>query len=188
MKQPCRLLFVCSANLCRSVTAAWAAQRSADAAPEGALEWLFESAGTDVAPGQALPRRVASAMHEIGIPLRDEPMLISEPYARSADIILTAERRHRTFVARQFPFAVRRTFTLLEFARLLEAGREHAPDHSVGVGADLLRLAWTGRSLVQPVTDESIDIPDPVALGTSAAMFDCAATIQAAIDRIVPPA
>jgi len=184
MTESIRVLFVCSANLCRSVTAAEYARRATDEHPSPTIEWYFESAGTDVSPGQGLPKAVARTMVELGIPLRDDPLLLTEEYARSADLIVTAERHHRAVVVSRFPFVVRRTFTLLDFARLLEAGRSAVPTHSVDSSADLLELARIGRSHVQPIDDSSIDIGDPVAARSSEAMKQCAETIRGAIATI----
>lgn len=184
MKEPVRVLFVCSANLCRSVTAAEYARRMAVERPSRWVDWYIESAGTDVSPGQGLPRDVALRMDELDIPRRAEPLMLTEEYARSADLILTAERHHRAVVAGRYPFAVRRTFTLLEFARLIAAGRSAVPRPVVRGADDLLELARIGRSHVQPVDDSSIDIGDPVAARSASAMTICSDTIGTAIETI----
>jgi len=176
-----RVLFVCSANLCRSVTAAEYARRATFEHPS---EWYLESAGTDVTPGQRLPRAVAETMHELGIPPRDHPLMLTQAQARTADLILTAERQHRTIVVSRFPFAVRRTFTMLEFARLLDAARRSTTPSIVHCSADLHELARVGRSLVPSLDGPSIDIGDPVAARSSEAMKDCADAIRGAIATI----
>ena len=179
------ILFVCSANLCRSVTAAEYARRAALDSPVS-VEWRIETAGTDVHQGQRLPPMVESAMEDLGIPVTGTPRLVDERAARSADLILTAERSHRAKVARWFPFAVRSTFTLLQFADLVEVGRVTvARGRAVDDLYDLRELARIGRSEMQPRDDASIDIIDPVAAGTSRSMIDCADVIANAIGRIV---
>jgi protein-tyrosine phosphatase len=123
-------------------------------------------------------------MDELDIPRRPEPLMLTEEYARSADLILTAERHHRAVVAGRFPFAVRRTFTLLEFARLIAAGRRAVTSPVVRSPDDLLELARIGRSHVQPVDDTSIDIGDPVAARSVQAMTICSDTISRAVETI----
>lgn len=190
MKQQFRVLFICSANLCRSVTAAEYARRAAlahrscsdDDCP---IDWRIESAGTNASPGSGLPARISSTMMDLGIPRREAVVMVDETLARSADLILTAERHHRAAVARRFPFAVRYTFTLLQFAHLLDAGCTATGVSSVSNGRDLLRLAQVGRSSTQPIDDESIDISDPVEIGSEEAMVRSAELIRGAIDRIL---
>ena len=185
MKRSVEVLFVCSANLCRSVTAAEYARRAASDLLDP-IEWRFESAGTDVRPGQRLPAAVRSTMEELGIPVTTQPRLIDEQVVRSADVILTAERSHRARVASWFPFAVRSVFTLLQFADLVEAGRVGAmQERTLDRPSDLRELARIGRVDVQPRDDATIDISDPVSAGTAAAMVGCADLIADAVRRIV---
>lgn len=184
MSQPFRVLFVCSANLCRSVTAAEFARRCAERIDPTTVGWAFESAGTDVAPGMRLPPEIARQMRELEIPLRDRPRPVSEISVREADLILTAERYHRAVIAQRFPFAVRRTYTLLQFAQLVDAGRLAEPEVAGEGPAGLHDLARTGRSHVHAMDDETIDIGDPVRSGSAAAMIECAGTISSALERI----
>lgn len=176
------VLFVCSANLCRSVTAAEYARRAVDELPATRTGWQIASAGTDVHPDNRLPPEIASTMEELGISSRRSPQALSEPIVRDADLILTAERHHRATVARRFPYAVRYTYTLLDFERLLRAGRAAAP---AADELDLHDLVRIGRSHVLPVDDPTIDIGDPVARPSPEAMRECAASIWDAVSSIV---
>jgi protein-tyrosine phosphatase len=184
VKQPCRVLFVCSANLCRSVIAAEYARRAIANKPSSPLEWYVTSAGTDVGPNQGLPPKVAQAMKQLDVAPRDQPLLVSEAYVQSADVILTAEQYHRAVIARRFPFAIRYTFTLLEFARLFKAGRDASPNATVHDSNDLLTLARSGRGHVHG-SDDTIDIPDPIAARSGKAVINCARTIEAAVATII---
>lgn len=188
MKQPIRILFVCSANLCRSVTAAEYARRVAQrhrSCPDRLcpLEWRLESVGTAVSPGQALPPSVADEMIALGIPPRQRPTMISEEYVRSADVILTAERHHRATVVTRYPFAVRYAFTLLQFAYLLD--NEPGASRISSTGNALLDLARIGQSTAPPVDDNSIDIADPVALRSAEAMHEASRAISTAVHTII---
>jgi protein-tyrosine phosphatase len=176
---------VCSANLCRSVIAAEYARRAAASHPTSPLEWQIASAGTDVAPGQGVPPRVARAMRRLDIGTPEQQHLVAEADVRSAHVILTAERYHRAVIARRFPFAVRYTFTLLEFARYLEAGRAALPEFAVRESADLLTLVRHARGHVHLPADAVIDIADPLEARSGKAVVACARTIEAAIAKIV---
>lgn len=184
MNEPIRVLFVCSANLCRSVTAAEYATRAARRSASG-VTWQFESAGTHVDADQGLPGEVANTMAALDIPIDRRPVLVGEEHVRWADVVLTAERFHRGVLAQRFPFTVRSAFTLLQFTRLLEAGAGPDLAHLVRTGDDLLRLTRIGRSAIPAIEDESIDIGDPVAVRTSAAMRHCAEIVEAAVNRFV---
>ena len=184
MSQPVRVLFICSANLCRSVASTEIADRILRVHARPLRDWMFESAGTDVVPGNRLPPAIASAMDELEIPRRSEARPLSEPFARSADLILTAERHHRATVVRRYPFTVRYTFTTLEFGRLVAAGRAAATAGKSVDDLSLLDLARIGRSSVDPVDDAMLDIPDPVAAGTRAAMRQCVEAIEIALRQV----
>ena len=184
MNETCRILVICSANLCRSVTAVEYARRAVENSGRLSTKWTFESAGTEVVRGQRLPSAIAETMDALGVPRRAVPVGVTEDLVRSAHIVLTAERRHRAIVARRFPFAVRYTYTLLQFARLVEAGRLARPELTALSCPDLLSLARSGVSSVQPVDDATIDIVDPVATGSHAAMRECAESVERAFQRI----
>lgn len=179
-KQSVNILFVCSANLCRSVTAAEFARRAAGPLTASPVRWRFASAGVHVVPGQRLPARTESAMRDLGIPVHHRPRPVDESSVRTADLILTAERTHRGKVVERFPFAVRSTYTLLQFARLVEAGRAAAGDD-----VELSRLAQIGQANVQALEDDTIDIADPVGDNTTTSMLHCAELIEIAIEQIV---
>ncbi|MFP5282720.1 MAG: low molecular weight phosphatase family protein [Actinomycetes bacterium] len=87
--------------------------------------------------------------------------LLAEPLLRGADLILALTRAHRSLVVQMWPAAVRRTFTVREFARLLEGiDRTALP---AGSPADRLRAALPlvtaqrGRVLVSANEDDVVD-------------------------------
>lgn len=184
-RPPIDVLFVCTANLCRSVTAAEFARRQLQERTTGKVRWSIESAGTNVQPDQRLPPRIDSTMRELGIPRRSQPRPLTEADVRSARLILTAERHHRARVVERYPFAVRSTFTLLQFARLVTAGRDATGAGPTPDVDGLLTLARLGRAQVQPTEDATIDIVDPVTEGSASAMLRCADLIAGAVDEII---
>jgi protein-tyrosine phosphatase len=145
-----RVLVVCDGNLCRSPLA------------ERLLAARFSTAGvTDVDVSSAGVRGV------VGAPM--DPVAAAELARRggsregftarrldaaqieAADLVLTATRDLRTKVLGESPRAMRRTFTLLEFAAL--AG--HAPE---GSREDLVTWAAAHRALAEG----ELDLVDPI--------------------------
>jgi protein-tyrosine phosphatase len=71
-----------------------------------------------------------------------------------ADLVLTAERRHRDRVLTDVPSALRRTFTMREFARL-------APHLHAGTPEDVIAEAGLVRAMFGRVPPRYDDVPDP---------------------------
>ncbi len=182
-----RVLFVCTANHCRSPIAEQlldfaAAQRFAD---HGG--WAVESAGTDIPGPWPLHPSAGSVLAE-RIPV------VAEHYSRQlkpsmiqrADLVLTATRKHRGAVVSSVPAAVGRAFTILQFARLCDQVAPISIAELADGGRRLVVEAKLARSSLQPVPGEDDDLPDP--MGKGIAEFElCADRLQDAIDRILRP-
>ncbi|SNT30812.1 arsenate reductase/protein-tyrosine-phosphatase family protein [Rhodococcoides kyotonense] len=112
------VLFVCTGNICRSPTA----ERLAVAyAAESGVQLTASSAGTHGLTGRAMDETAALVLRQLG----GEPdgfaaRRISTRIADDADLILTMTTRHRDEVLTIAPRKMRRTFTLLEAAGLVE--------------------------------------------------------------------
>lgn len=110
---------------------------------------------------------------------------LSEQMLKEADLILSMTRAQRGLVVELWPAAVRRTFTLREFARLLSLVDPAALP--AGSPAERLRaampLAAAGRG-GQRMSPEEDDVVDPFRLSNAvyAASF---AQITSAVDAIV---
>jgi protein-tyrosine phosphatase len=117
-----RLLFVCTGNLCRSpVAERLAAARARDALGFRADEVHVFSAGLGAQVGQPMHPLSAKALVRLGgKPFGFEAQAFSKEMAQQADLVLTMTRRQRRAVLEQTPRGLRRTFTLLEAAGLLE--------------------------------------------------------------------
>jgi protein-tyrosine phosphatase len=74
--------------------------------------------------------------------------------ARAADLVLTAEVRHRDIVMTAVPAAFRRTFTMKEFARL-------AGHLGPGSYAEVIAEAARIRGIDGPLDEGADDMPDP---------------------------
>jgi protein-tyrosine phosphatase len=77
---------------------------------------------------------------------------------QGADLVLTATRAIRGHVVATAPAALKRTFTLLELAALLEA---HPWGDDEGDVAEVLARAADWRASVSGLGDD-LDVPDPI--------------------------
>ncbi|HEU4511501.1 MAG TPA: hypothetical protein VFR87_00190 [Nocardioidaceae bacterium] len=165
-----RILFVCTANICRS---AYAELRTAQRGVEG-LE--VSSAGTHGWIDHPMDRPMAAELRARGVdPSGFRSRRLTKGMVDEADVVLTATAAHRTFVLQELPTAVRRTFSLGQLAAALEA----VP---AGVSGQEL-LAAARRARATAVSDD--DVADPFGRGQEAAAA-AAAHIDELLDRLLP--
>ncbi len=133
-----RILTVCTGNICRSPAADLLFRR----ALEGDSRFVSTSAGTHAMVGWTISPPMDELLAARGIPSdlfaarqADAAMLAG------ADLILTATREHREWVAAHSPAAVRRAFTLTEFADAIEA----VSDPSAMTAPELVQWASAHR-------------------------------------------
>lgn len=144
------ILAVCTANVCRSPMIELLLRASLDAdhfevASAGVRGWDRKPMDADAAAELARLGHSADAFSSqpIGSRLID-----------SADLVLTATREHRSDVLAINPRALRRSFTLVEFAALTALVDGDTP-------AELVARAAQGRSLAPA----DVDIRDPYRRG-----------------------
>jgi low molecular weight protein-tyrosine phosphatase len=155
-KEAFTILAVCTGNVCRS----------------SAVERLLanrlgptvsvSSAGTHALVGHPISEPMAALLRRTGVePDPFEARRLSEQMLKDADLILPMTRAQRGFIVELWPAAVRRSFTLREFARLLTlVDPSSLPP---GTPADrlpaALRLAAAerGRSRVSAEEDDVVD-------------------------------
>jgi len=114
--EPALVLAVCTGNICRSP----AVERLLAARLAG-TDVVVASAGTRGVVGAPVsapmvPLMAAAGADASGFAARR----LNATVARDADLVLALARRHRAAIVETVPALVRRTFTLLELARLLE--------------------------------------------------------------------
>ncbi|WP_141576703.1 hypothetical protein [Actinomadura sp. WMMA1423] len=180
------LLFVCTANICRSPIAAELARlRIRESQRSDSRQITVGSAGTAARDGLSMDPRAAAALGPFGAsPGGFASRALTRRLTDAADLVLTAERGHRAAVVAGLPRSHPKVFTILEFARLVRAldPAEPPPDGIVPRARWLVREASRTRGLVPPPAPGDDDVADPV--GRSARDFEtCATTIDRALDR-----
>ncbi|MBM9468620.1 arsenate reductase/protein-tyrosine-phosphatase family protein [Nakamurella leprariae] len=190
---PFEVLVVCTANLCRSpmaerfLGAALQELQEQGVGTEGATGWTVRSAGTrgfQDQPMHPLSEQVLTERGASADGFRSRP--ITAEMVRSSGLVLTAAREHRAAVVQLVPAAVRRTFTLRQFARLCGAVPPIPADDPQGSGKRLVTEALLARSDVQPVGGDLDDLADPI--GQPVESFRrCADLVHEAVAAIVAP-
>ncbi|YAL84091.1 low molecular weight phosphatase family protein [Dermacoccaceae bacterium W4C1] len=162
-----KLLFVCTGNICRSAFAErYVASRYPDVLS-------VTSAGTGAVVGAPMDAMMADQLRTWGGEAEGfrarqlEGDMVSE-----ADLILTMEDHHRSWILDDHPGAVRRTFTLGQAVRAQEG---------FGEDGDLLQLLSTYRQRARGRDN----IADPYRRG-EAAMHTAATEIASRLDSLIP--
>ncbi|HET9648144.1 MAG TPA: hypothetical protein VFP34_07910 [Microlunatus sp.] len=110
------ILCVCTANICRSPVAA--SLLSELLGPEIRVR----SAGTYARPGAAMAEPMARRLRARSVRSADfAARRLTAADLASSDLVLGMTKGHRAEIVEVLPAAVRRTFTLKEFARLANA-------------------------------------------------------------------
>ena len=166
---PFRVLFVCIGNVCRSPVG-----ERLLAARLPAERFEVSSAGVGAMVGYAMSRYAAAELRSYGgDPTGFAARQLTPEIVEQSDLVLTATRELRSQVLAEVPGALRRTFTILEFAALLE----HAEGAST---ADVVKWAGAHRSSVGNVEQ---DVPDPYRRGAEE-HARAAESIDAAVQQI----
>jgi protein-tyrosine phosphatase len=188
-----RLLFVCTGNICRSPFARFHTRALLEMrlGPRWASWFDVASGGTGAVVG--------SEMHPLSRaqlgPLATHPDVAAfrarQLPARDvelADLVLTVSRSHRSAVLELEPRALRSTFTVREFARLL--GSIDPADHAA-LPVDprerahaLVAAALAERGQGAPVDSEDDAIPDPIQ-GAAAEHAESARLLHEAVRPLV---
>ena len=179
---PFTILTVCTGNICRSP----AAERLL--ASEIGPGVTVHSAGTWALVGSAIDEQMAGLLNAAGVPTDGfAARQLTAGHLRSSDLALALTTAHRADMLQLAPATLRRSFTLLEFARIV--GSADFPTIPAGDAADRLRemvtVASRHRMLGEVINDD--DVPDPYRRGPEAfaASFGL---IRGAVDVIVEAA
>jgi sulfate adenylyltransferase len=169
--RPLSLLYVCTANICRSAYADVLTRHLAG--DRGDLQ--VSSAGTQGFTDREMdPPMAAELARRGGDATGFRSRRLTMPMVAAADLVLTMESRHRQFVLDERPELYRRVLTLGQLSRMLERAD---PD----VTGRALLGSLRERFLVAEPTD---DVADPYGRGPEAAAT-AARQIDQHVRRIV---
>ena len=146
------------------------------------------SAGTWALVGSAIDEQMAGLLRAASVPTDGfAARQLTAGHLRSSDLALALTTAHRADMLQLAPATLRRSFTLLEFARII--GSAEFPTIPAGDVADRLRemvtVASRHRMLGEVINGD--DVPDPYRRGPEAfeASFEL---IKTAVDVIVEAA
>lgn len=155
------VLVVCLGNVCRSPLAERVLRQRFDRLLGREGETVrVSSAGAAALVGRQMDPDAAAALRTLG---GDPGGFVArqwrEELADGADLVLTATREQRARVLEDAPRALKRTFTIREFAALARAVADDPP--APKSPAELVRRAASWRSSAGV---EDYDVPDPMGL------------------------
>jgi protein-tyrosine phosphatase len=117
---PVRILTVCTGNVCRSPVAERLLQAGLDQVLPGGFE--VSSAGTGALVGYPIQPLSAEIIQTYGGTAENfAARQLTPKILRGADLVLTMTSKHRGDVLQLDASLLKRTFTIREFARMLEA-------------------------------------------------------------------
>ncbi len=108
------VLFVCTANICRSPLALGLLKHKIASEPDAAL-WKIDSAGTWAPEGEPASGKTQFLLKQRGIDIHDHlSKTVSLKLLRSFNLVLTMERGHEEALRVEFPEIKNRVFLLSE--------------------------------------------------------------------------
>lgn len=164
MSETFHIMTICTGNICRSPLAQLLLKQSL-----GDLPVDIRSVGTHALVGQGMPPLQLNIVHELklhDLSIHSASQLTSE-HLQGMDLVLALAREHRSAAVQLSPAILRRTFTLREFARVIQAVPLSELQISPATGvANKLRQAVenvaTYRGLaLPPEQPEDDDVVDP---------------------------
>ncbi|HET6816545.1 MAG TPA: hypothetical protein VFH66_04890 [Mycobacteriales bacterium] len=167
---PMRILFVCTGNICRSpMGQAMLTSRLRDSLGDAASQLVdVSSAGTYGLVGHPIEPDALAALGELGVvPDAFAARELSRDILEAQDLVLTATREHRAAAVSMMPRASRWTFTIREFARLVEAVdvadvmAQSQSDDAADRGRAVVDAAASQRGYVRPASPSDDDVADP---------------------------
>ena len=137
---PVRILTVCTGNICRSPVAERLLQAGLDQVLPGGFE--VRSAGTRALVGDPVQPLSADIIRTFGGTAEGfAARQLSAKILRNVDLVLTMTSGHRGEVLQLDASLLKRTFTIREFARMLDVLEEREGQSPPGAGLNGERLA-----------------------------------------------
>jgi len=155
-ERPFRILLVCEANVCRSPMAEYLLRECLADKGDDTHAFELSSAGIHADDGAEMDPRTVEQLTRLSVsPNGFHSHTVTAQV--DADLILTATRAQRSLLLERQPTALRRSFTMLEFAQTAPHMRSRWPD--IREPKDVVRLTAAARGSV-PVPE--YDVADPV--------------------------
>ena len=165
---PFKVLFVCTANICRSAYA------DVTSRARGTRGVEFGSAGTRALVEHPIDPPMAAEVHGAGDPSQHVARQLTRGLLEEADLVLTMGPDHRRWILDAWPQHGRKVLLLGQAARIMS---ELPADLQL---SRLVAHLWARRS-----ADPSDEVQDPYKRGPEA-MATAARQIDAAMDVIAP--
>jgi protein-tyrosine phosphatase len=148
------ILYVCTGNICRSPLAERLTRlRLTELLGQRAAQFEVSSVGVRGLVGRAMDVAAAAQLRRLGgDPDGFSARALTAPVLQRAGLVLTATRAHRSRVLEEEPRALRRTFTIREFAGLVEGATAASPADLVADAAGRRTDSQVGR----------YDVADPI--------------------------
>jgi polyisoprenyl-teichoic acid--peptidoglycan teichoic acid transferase len=169
---PFRVLIVCTGNICRSPLAERLLQTGLDRIIPGIVETA--SAGTKASAGESMSPYSAEIANSYGVsPGGFSARQLNAEMLQESGLVLTMTAKHRGEVIRMDPTLLKRTFTIREFARLLNALDSRAKEGTGGAaGGETAEAFWaalpakaaSARHLTLGTPPSDNDVLDPYGL------------------------
>lgn len=174
VETPLAVLIVCTGNICRSPLAEQLLQTALTTA---GIPATVSSAGTHAMVGHPMTQEAAALALRHGAPEQlHSARQLTPDLIKSADLVLTATREHRSEVVSLHPRASRYAYTLNQFARLVAAAPVVEPVETKElvetpmITSYLAEIAATKGLTPPPANPTDDDIEDPYR--RSAAMYN----------------
>lgn len=164
-----KILTVCTGNICRSPYAQLFLQSELDRVAPGSF--MFHSAGSYALVGQQMDERSLMKLHDVGVASDGfVARQLNEDNVSGNDLILAMTDAHRNSVVAMSPRMLKRTYTVREFAAVLDEFTTKA-DGTLPEGNDtttvekrwvaLLKAAPLARHSARMKVEKNLDIVDP---------------------------
>jgi protein-tyrosine phosphatase len=157
---PTLVTFVCMGNICRSPLAEKVLRARLRERGFGDVE--ITSAGLQAVVGSGMDELPKAIAERAGADSAHVAKPVSAELLRASSLILTMTREQRAEIAQEYPFALKRTFTLVEFTRILTELEGDVPRPSRSAGRTLFdAVVDASRFRGMIALTEVDDIEDP---------------------------